>query len=162
MHQLFQGNFVEIVKISPTLPLLLKQYFKNKNIIVEENQSSLLFKFGILFAISSLIYSDCLNKYLRNRGLICSLHHKGRTSYSKNYQEKRNSHTIHKYPESTNQHLEIGYWEVDTVAGKIDKKLSKLVKYKIIELFQRIEATKVKTITPDRGKEFSNHSEVTE
>lgn len=48
------------------------------------------------------------------------------------------------------------------LAGKIDKKLSELVKHKIIELFQTIEKTKVKTITPDRVKEFSKHSEVTE
>lgn len=122
-----------------------------------------------------------------NRGLIRSLRHKGRTRHSKGYQEKRGkipiSHTIHERPESANQRLEIGHWEADTVAGKtggsclvtltdrksryllagkIDKKLSELVKHKIIELFQTIEETKVKTITPDRGKEFSKHSEVTE
>ncbi|WP_251421691.1 IS30 family transposase, partial [Lactococcus muris] len=93
------------------------------------------------------------------------------------------SHTIHERPESANQRLEIGHWEADTVAGKtggsclvtltdrksryllagkIDKKLSELVKDKMIELFQTIEKTKVKTVTPDRGKEFSKHPEITE
>ena len=122
-----------------------------------------------------------------SRGLIRSLRHKGKTRHSKGHQEKRGkipiSHTIHERLESANQRLEIGHWEADTVAGKsggsclvtltdrksryllagkIDKKLSELVKNKIIELFQTIEETKVKTITPDRGKEFSKHSEVTE
>lgn len=122
-----------------------------------------------------------------NRGLIRSLRHKGKTRHTKGHQEKRGkipiSHTIHERPESANQGLEIGHWEADTVAGKtggsclvtltdrksryllagkIDKKLSELVKDKMIELFQTIEKTKVKTVTPDRGKEFSKHPEITE
>lgn len=49
------------------------------------------------------------------------------------------------------------------MGGKIEKKLSRLVRNKIIQLllFSSISSNQAKTITPDRGKEFSKHSEIT-
>lgn len=121
-----------------------------------------------------------------NRGLIRSLRHRGKTRHTKNHIEKRGkipiSNTIHERPEAANNRVEIGHWEADTVAGKtggaclvtltdrktryllsgkVNKKLSELVKEKMIELFLTIDIEKVKSITPDRGKEFSKHAEIT-
>lgn len=47
------------------------------------------------------------------------------------------------------------------LVGKIKKKLSVLVRDKIIQLFSSISSNLVKTETPERGKECSKHSEVT-
>ena len=47
------------------------------------------------------------------------------------------------------------------LGGKIEKKLSLFVRNKMIQLFSSISSEKVKTITPDRVKEFSKHSEIT-
>lgn len=69
-----------------------------------------------------------------NRGLVRSLRHRGKTRHAKHHVERR---------------------------GKIEKKLSLFVKDKFIELFSSIHPSRVKSITPDRGKEFSKHSEIT-
>lgn len=121
-----------------------------------------------------------------NRGLVRSLRHRGKTRHTKHHIERRGkiqiSNTIHERPASANDRTEIGHWEADTVAGKtggaclvaltdrrsryllggkIEKKLSQLVRDKMIHLFSSIDSSQVKSITPDRGKEFSKHSEVT-
>lgn len=121
-----------------------------------------------------------------NRGLIRSLRHKGKTRHTKGHHETKGkipiSHTIYVRPKAAYQRSEIGHWEADTVAGKtggsclvtltdrksryllagkINKKKSEFVKSKILELFKTVEQCKVKTITPDRGKEFSKHPEIT-
>ncbi|WP_430604856.1 IS30 family transposase [Enterococcus sp. DIV0125] len=121
-----------------------------------------------------------------NRGLVRSLRHRGKTRHAKHHVERRGkiqiSNTIHERPDSANDRSEIGHWEADTVAGKtggaclvtltdrrsryllggkIEKKLSLFVKDKFIELFSSIHPSRVKSITPDRGKEFSKHSEIT-
>lgn len=121
-----------------------------------------------------------------NRGLIRSLRHRGKTRHNKKHIEKRGkiqiSNTIHERPKPANNRSEIGHWEADIVAGKtggpclvtltdrksryllggkIKKKRSLFVRDKMIQLFSSISSEKVKTITPDRGKEFSKHSEVT-
>lgn len=69
-----------------------------------------------------------------NRGLIRSLRRRGKTRHAKHHVERR---------------------------GKIEKKLSLFVKDTFIELFSSIHPSRVKSITPDRGKEFSKHSEIT-
>ncbi|WP_430618145.1 IS30 family transposase [Enterococcus sp. DIV1054d] len=69
-----------------------------------------------------------------NRGLIRSLRRRGKTRQAKHHVERR---------------------------GKIEKKLSLFVKDTFIELFSSIHPSRVKSITPDRGKEFSKHSEIT-
>ena len=120
-----------------------------------------------------------------HRGAIRKLRHKGKTRHTKNHTEKRGkisvSHTIHERPVEANNRLAIGHWEADTVAGKtgkaclvtltdrktrylmaekIEKKQSGLVRDSIIELLSSISKNKRKSITPDRGKEFSKHREV--
>nr|WP_270608608.1 IS30 family transposase [Enterococcus thailandicus] len=70
----------------------------------------------------------------RNRGLVRSLRRRGKTRHAKHHVERR---------------------------GKIEKKLSLFVKDTFIELFSSIHPSRVKSITPDRGKEFSKHSEIT-
>lgn len=133
---------------------------------------------------SGLFETEPLNK--GDRGLIRSLRHRGKTRHTKHHIERRGkiqiSNTIHERPASANDRTEIGHWEADTVAGKtggaclvtltdrrsryllggkIEKKLSQLVRDKMIHLFSSIDSNQVKSITPDRGKEFSKHSEVT-
>lgn len=122
-----------------------------------------------------------------NRGLIRSLRHRGKTRHTKGQIETRGkiriSNTIHERPQAANERTEIGHWEADTVAGKtggaclitltdrktrfllggkIEKKLARLVKEKIIELFTSIPPEYLKSITPDRGKEFAKHDQVTQ
>jgi len=48
------------------------------------------------------------------------------------------------------------------LGGKIEKKLARLVKEKIIELLTSIPPKQLKSITPDRGKEFAKHDQVTQ
>lgn len=109
-----------------------------------------------------------------HRGAIRKLRHRGKIPIS---------HTIHERPSSANKRLELGYWEADTVAGKtgkacivslvdrksrfvllgkVDKKLSKSVIDCMITLLESVGPTKCMTITPDRGKEFSQHHRLTE
>lgn len=122
-----------------------------------------------------------------NRGLIRSLRHRGKTRHSKDHTETRGkiriTHTIHERPEAAEKRSEIGHWEADTVAGKtggaclvtltdrksrfllagkVQKKKAQYVCEMMIELLNTIDKECVKTITPDRGKEFSKHFEVTE
>lgn len=79
---------------------------------------------------------------------------------------------------------DFGHWKADIVAGKtggtclvtltdrkscfllagkkVPRKKAAYVSEKMIELLSSIPNEAVKTITPDRGKEFSNHFAVTE
>ena len=122
-----------------------------------------------------------------HRGAIRKLRHKGKTRHTKTHIENRGkisvTHTIHERPvEATNRSV-LGHWEADTVAGKIgkaclvtltdrksrylmsekiNKKISVHVRDSIIDLLSAVPKNKRKSITPDRGKEFSKHREVTE
>ena len=122
-----------------------------------------------------------------HRGAIRKLRHKGKTRHTKNHIEKRGkisvTHTIHERPAAANNRSTIGHWEADTVAGKtgkaclvtltdrktrylmvekIEKKIAVHVRDSVIKLLSALPKNKRKSITPDRGKEFSKHSEVTE
>lgn len=115
------------------------------------------------------------------------LRHRGKTRNTKGRTETRGkikiTHTIHERPTEADDRRIIGHWEADTVIGKrdcaclvtmvdrtsryllsdrIQAKKSALVKEKMIELFLTIPKTKRRSVTPDRGKEFSKHSEVSE
>ena len=121
-----------------------------------------------------------------NKGAIRKLRHRGKTRHTKNYRERRGkipiSNTIHERPSAANERLEIGHWEADTVAGKtgracivtlvdrrsrfsllgkVEKKISKNVINCMINLLRNVGEDKCKTVTPDRGKEFSQHSRIT-
>ena len=121
-----------------------------------------------------------------NKGAIRKLRHRGKTRHTKNYRERRGkipiSNTIHERPSAANERLEIGHWEADIVAGKtgracivtlvdrrsrfsllgkVEKKISKNVINCMIILLRNVGEDKCKTVTPDRGKEFSQHSRIT-
>ncbi len=121
-----------------------------------------------------------------NRGVIRKLRHRGKPRHRKGQVETRGkiviSHRIHERPEEANDRKDIGHWEADTLAGKTGsaclvtitdrcsryllagkaaKKYSQLVAEKMIALFSDLPNGCLKTITPDRGKEFGKHSWVT-
>lgn len=121
-----------------------------------------------------------------NRGAIRKLRHRGKPRHNKDYVEKRGkipiTNTIHERPEAANKRTEFGHWEADTVAGKtrqsclvtfVDrksrfliaskatKKSSEPVTTELMAMFEKIGKSKLKTITPDRDKEFSKHVQLT-
>lgn len=116
------------------------------------------------------------------RGVARKLRHRGKTRHKNGCIETRGkikiSHHISERPEQANQRERIGDWEADTVAGvtgkaclitlvdrksryllceKVAKKDSISVKQAIIHM---LKDSQPKTITPDRGKEFSRHEEI--
>lgn len=121
------------------------------------------------------------------RGMARKLRHRGKTRHTKGKEETRGkikiSHPIEERPEEANQRTVIGHWEADTVAGitgssclitltdrcsrfllmkKIPKKTAVCVRDGIIEMLQSLPAGRALSVTPDRGKEFSYHEQVTE
>ena len=117
-----------------------------------------------------------------NRGAIRKLRHKGKSRHTKNYEERRGkiviSNLITERPQIANDRGRIGDWEADTVLGqtgkaclvtltdrksryllckKISKKNSTEVKNAMVAL---LKEQPLKSITPDRGKEFSKHLEI--
>ena len=115
------------------------------------------------------------------------LRHRGKTRHTKGKEETRGkikiSHPIEERPEEANQRTVVGHWEADTVAGiagssclitltdrcsrfllirKIPGKTAALVRDGIIEMLQSLPAGRALSVTPDRGKEFSYHEQVTE
>lgn len=118
------------------------------------------------------------------RGAARKLRHRGKTRHTKGYEERRGqipiSHHLTERPQAANQRLRKGDWEADTVLGvaggaclltltdrysrylccaKLAKKQASLVSEALIKILKK---EVVKTITPDRGKEFSRHHQVTE
>lgn len=118
-----------------------------------------------------------------NRGLIRKLRHKGKTRHRKGTVETRGkiriSHLIDERPVSAQKRSRRGHWEGDTVVGRRDKAcLVTMVDRKTRFLLCRKAEAKnsdavgasirdmfvgqpLLSITPDRGKEFSNHAELT-
>lgn len=121
-----------------------------------------------------------------NRGIIRKLRHKGKTRHKKGYQETRGkiriSHPIEERPTEANNRTEIGHWEADTVAGRtgyscmitladrksrfllgerVSRKTAAEVEHGMIAMLLTLPPDKRKTITPDRGKEFTTHANVT-
>ena len=121
------------------------------------------------------------------RGVARKLRHRGKTRRRKGEVETRGkiviSNTIDMRPKKADERKEIGHWEADTVLGKrntgclltladrcsryyiaerIPTKTSQPVADKMTEILTQLPKDKVKTITPDRGKEFAKHAKVTE
>lgn len=117
------------------------------------------------------------------RGVARKLRHHGKTRHKKNHVETRGkiriSNPIEERPIAADNRERIGDWEADTVAGqtgkaclvtladrksrfllceKVSKKASGEVSERMIHMLLN---EPVKSITPDRGKEFSQHSKVT-
>lgn len=109
------------------------------------------------------------------------LRHKGKTHHTKNYEEKRGkTHHLIDRPQIANERLRIGDWETDTVLGKSGKAcfvtlVDRCSRFLICTTVKAKKATLVSqaiinalvnqpvhTITPDRGKEFAKHQEITD
>lgn len=112
------------------------------------------------------------------------LRHRGKTRQTKNHLEKRGkitiSHPLEERPISAQNRSRVGHWEADTVLGvtggaclvtltdrksrfelakKVSAKKSALVAEAITALLKH---QVIRSITPDRGKEFAKHRLVTE
>ena len=121
------------------------------------------------------------------RGMARKLRHRGKTRHRKGTSETRGkiqiSNHIEDRPENANNRTEIGHWEGDTVAGKqgssclitladrcsrfllakkIPQKTASLVRDGMIELLKSVPDGRALSVTPDRGKEFALHNQVTE
>lgn len=119
-----------------------------------------------------------------NRGMKRRLRHKGKPRHKKREDDRRGkiaiSHSIEERPEEAKLRMRLGDWEADTVLGKqgkaclvtlVDRKsrylrcmkveshTSEAVASAIITLLKDLPH---KTITPDRGREFGRHAEVTQ
>ena len=132
------------------------------------------------------IYAGLFNeKHLShgNRGAIRKLRHKGKSRHTRDYEERRGkiriSNEISQRPAAANNREQKGHWEADTVVGrkgkaclvtlvdrktrflaggKAEAKKAKEVKEVIIA---KLKDKPHESITPDRGKEFAKHDEVT-
>lgn len=121
-----------------------------------------------------------------NRGVIRKLRHRGKTRRKKGTVETRGkiaiSNRIQDRPKEADGRQVIGHWEADTLAGKtgsaclvtiadrcsryllagkITKRYSELLADKMISMLSELPDKSIKTITPDRGKEFAKHGKVT-
>lgn len=121
-----------------------------------------------------------------NRGAIRKLRHRGKTRRKSGTTETRGkiviSNPIQDRPIEADERKVIGHWEADTLLGKkhraclvvladrcsryllavkISKKHSELLADKMVDLLDKIPKNWRKTITPDRGKEFAAHAQVT-
>lgn len=123
----------------------------------------------------------------KEKGFKSYLRHKGKPRHRANHEETRGkiriSHTIDERPAAANDRSEFGHLEADTVLGKaggsclltlVDRRSRFLIAVKLprrsaacvrdalLAVIRSLPDGYVKTITPDRGKEFAKHAEVTE
>ena len=122
-----------------------------------------------------------------NKGFSKQLRRNGRPYKSSSKTEKRGriiiTNDIKARPIEANNRTEIGHFELDSIAGKrngvsiliaVDR-TSRFIKAKLcpqqksryvlealIEMFKDEPSSRLKSFTPDRGKEFSFHPQVTE
>lgn len=133
------------------------------------------------------IYEGIFDGYLPgNKKATRKLRHRGKTRKRAGVIETRGKisipNTIHERPIEANERKVMGHWEADTMAGKtgssclltltdmssryllagrIPKKKSTLVKDKMVELLSPVSIKRLRSVTPDRGKEFARHEQVT-
>lgn len=116
------------------------------------------------------------------RGVIRKLRHRGKTRHTKGHVETRGkiviTNSLDERPQIANDRDRLGDWEADTVLGKtgksclvtltdrksrfllcarIERKNSLFVRDAMIEI---LHGQPLESITPDRGKEFSRHKEI--
>lgn len=136
------------------------------------------------------IYSGMLETHKlahRERGIVRKLRHKGKRRKKAGEVETRGkiviSNPIDKRPDEANNRSAPGHLEADTVLGKrgsecivtvvdrmlrfawIERSPSKSaddVTAAIFRILEKLPKGYVKSITPDRGKEFANHAIITE
>lgn len=122
-----------------------------------------------------------------NKGFNKNLRRKGTPYRNRSKEEKRGkiliTNPIETRPKEANERIEIGHFELDSVCGKkssasiltaVDRKSrflkaalcpmqkSEYVLKAILKLFKNDTPDKLKSFTPDRGKEFSFHPRITE
>lgn len=135
------------------------------------------------------IYSGMLETHKlshRERGIVRKLRHKGKRRKKSGEAENRGkiviSHEISERPDEANIRSVSGHLEADTVLGKrggaclvtlVDRKLrygwierassksAEDVNAAILRILHKLPVGYVKSITPDRGKEFACHSLIT-
>ncbi len=174
----------------PKLFNMVKDCFLNHQWSPEEIDGRLSLEHGRTIISYNTIYRgiydgkfDDVSQSHGHRGAIRKLRHRGKSRHTKNYEERRGkiciSHEISKRPIGATNRSRRGHWEADTVAGITGKScLVTLVDRKSRYLMgDRAEAKRadfvndviihslkgepVRSITPDRGKEFAKHAEVT-
>lgn len=118
-----------------------------------------------------------------NRGAIRKLRHKGKPRRNKNVVETRGklsiSHPLSERPQAANERIRLGDFEADTVAGKLnqeclltltDRKSRYLICRKLknrtsaevnAAIIDALKDEPLESITPDRGKEFARHAQIT-
>lgn len=135
------------------------------------------------------IYAGMLDLKKRSsgsRGAEKKLRHRGKRRHKKGVVDKRGkvviSNRIDDRPAEAEEREVIGHWEADTVAGKlgsaclvtytdrcsryllagkIPRKQAKALEERTVALYAAIDQQKIKSITPDRGREFTNHAAIT-
>ena len=112
------------------------------------------------------------------------LRHRGKKRHTKGTEERRGkisiSNELETRPEEANARRRIGDWEADTVAGiqggaclvTLDDRKSRFLIARVVSsksakpvaeaIIDALQGQPTYTITPDRGKEFALHSQVTE
>ena len=118
-----------------------------------------------------------------NRGARRKLRHRGKARHTKDHKDTRGksviSNDISERPSEANDRSRIGDWEGDTVAGKnsgpclvtLADRMSRFLLSRKAEkknsiyvrdtMIQCLQGQPLHSITPDRGKEFARHAEVT-
>ncbi len=176
---------------NPKIYTYVREKFLEEQWSPEEIQGRLLLEkadFTISYTtIYRAIYAGMFNEpnlSHGNRGAIRKLRHRGKSRHTKDYVERRGkiqiSHEIDERPEAANNRERLGDWEGDTVAGVtgkaclvtlVDRKSRYLVGGKAAAkksdevnevMIRALRGQPLESITPDRGKEFSNHSFVTQ
>lgn len=135
----------------------------------------------------SLYLGDLETKKLSHgqRGVARKLRHRGKTRHKKGNEERRGkitiSHPIEERPKEAQERTELGHWEADTVAGKtgsscmvtladrksrfllgkrVSRKAAAEVEEGMIALLITLPPELRRSVTPDRGKEFANHPQI--
>ena len=123
----------------------------------------------------------------RFQQMALHLRHRGKRKHKKGEIERRGKrnipHKLSERPDAANKREEIGHWEADTIQGKInsgcvvtmvdrksrfllggkvDRKFADDVARVMTTLLSSVPPEYVKSITPDRGTEFTAHAAVTE
>lgn len=118
------------------------------------------------------------------KGAIRKLRHRGKSRHTKSYDEKRGkiriSNNLEQRPIEAEERVRIGDWEADTMAGKtggaclltlVDRKslfmkatkLSRKTSANVRNgMIACLKNEACYTITPDRGKEFARHEEISQ
>lgn len=137
--------------------------------------------------ISSRMFDSPQSSYLKKKDRFSFFLRRKGKKRRKNGEECKRScfkipYTIAQRPEEAEDRSVLGYWEADTVAGvkgsasvvtlaerksrlllacKVDRHTAEAVRDSMIGMLGSLPPETIKGITPDRGREFALHTEVT-